>query len=747
MALQENMVAWRRSGRSGTIATSDRPDRADSLGIAALERKGAGGEILFRLQPSERVRDRVIAGACLSIAIAVAEACGRRATAPSLAGDWDVYTARGTREHAGFTGWRRRAFAHFAIKDSAVVGSIRRRTGDTLVEIRHVATRSDSVLLSGPPDQSIEAAWHGDTLTGVLLAGGKPVGRLIRFIRRSTPFVAERPYSPWPGAVSDSQYAASEDTLVFMATRDGARLANYIARPVGTGPFGVVLMRTPYDRVWREEGRYWASRGYIFVSQNVRGRDASDGKDFGDYDTDVPDGHDAIEWAAQLPEANGRVGMIGHSDEGRLAWYAAIAAPPHLVTIAPSAATGDPWRIVPYEAMVFSPLNVAWACMMRSRTMEDIDDLDVAPQLLTLPLSDLPRRVGCGDVAIWDRWVAHPTLDEYWHAHGVTNRIGTVRVPVLQISGWYDDARGPIDFTTALGRVPGHPFIRLVMGPGAHKGVDWVAGDFGPQARVDIHRLQLRWFDHYLLGRDNGVDREVPVDLFVIGDNAWRQATAWPDPRAVPTRWYLSSDGHANTSAGDGVLDTLPSRGAVTDTFTYDPANPTPFLIDARELETSLNEDFAGLNATRRDELVFTSKPLAKPIEVTGPMSAVIWAATDARDTDWDLMLLDVFPDGRSERIQDGIVRARFRQGFDKEVLLTPGSIERYDIDLWFTSRVFEPGHRIRVSVSSALFPKYDRNLNTGGSNERDSTFVVAHQRVLHDAAHPSHVVLPVIPH
>jgi putative CocE/NonD family hydrolase len=321
-----------------------------------------------------------------------------------------------------------------------------------------------------------------------------------------------------------------------------------------------------------------------------------------------------------------------------------------------------------------------------------------------------------------------------------------VRAPVLQLSGWYDDSRGPIDYTNALQKVAGHPFIRLVMGPGAHKGVDYVAGEFGPQSRVETRRLQLRWFDHYLLGKDNGVDKEPPFDDFVFGDNTWRKEAAWPIARAVPVKWYASSGGKANTSAGDGMLDTIPPTGAPADTFTYDPANPTPYLIDSRELETSLNEDFAPLNATRRDALVFTSKALTKPIEVTGPMSATVWAATDAKDTDWNVMLLDVFPDGHAERVQDGIMRARFRQGFDKEVPLTPGSVERYDIDLWFTSRVFPAGHKLRVAVSSALFPKYDRNLNTGGNNERDSVFVVAHQRVLHDAQHPSHVVLPVIP-
>jgi putative CocE/NonD family hydrolase len=680
------------------------------------------------------------------LAVGATAACTTRATSPAITGDWDAYLASGSTTRSGFEGWRRMGFAHFATGDSGSVGSIRRRTGEPILDVTHVVAQSDSVVLSGGDDQSINAAWHGDTLTGVMLAGGKPAGRRIRLVRRATPFVPEKQYALWPGAVSDSQYAVTEDTLVFMKTRDGARLASYIARPVGKGPFGVVLQRTPYTRILHPAGRYWASRGYIFVAQHVRGRDVSDGKDFGDYDTDVRDGYDAVEWAASLPGANGRVGLIGHSDEGRLAWYAAVSAPPHLAAIAPSAASGDPWRIVPYEDMVFSPINVAWACLMRARTLQNISDLDIGAALSHLPLSDLPQQLGCGDVPLWDRWIAHPTLDAYWRAHAVTTNIANVKAPVLQISGWYDDSRGPIDFTNALNKVPGHPFIRLVMGPGAHKGVDYVAGDFGPQSRVETRRLQLRWFDHYLLGKDNGVDRELPVDVFVFGDNMWRKEAAWPLARAVSTKWYVSSGGNANTSAGDGVLDTIPPTGAVADTFTYDPANPTPYLIDSRELETSLNEDFTALNASRHDALVFTSKPLTKPIEVTGQMSATLWAATDAKDTDWNVMLLDVFPDGHAERVQDGVARARFRRGFDKEVLLTPGSVERYDIDLWFTSRVFEPGHRLRVSVSSALFPKYDRNLNTGGNNERDSTFAVAHQRLVHDAAHPSQVVLPVIP-
>ena len=304
---------------------------------------------------------------------------------------------------------------------------------------------------------------------------------------------------------------------------------------------------------------------------------------------------------------------------------------------------------------------------------------------------------------------------------------------------------GPIDYTNALTKVPGHPFMRLVMGPGAHKGVDYVAGEFGPQSRVDTRRLQLRWFDHYLLGKDNGVDRRSPVDIFVFGDNAWRKEAAWPLARARADQMVSRVGWAANTSAATAARHVAAER-ARRRHLHLRPGEPTPYLIDSRELETSLNEDFTALNASRKDALVFTSKALTKPIEVTGQMSATLWAASDARDTDWNVMLLDVFPDGHAERVQDGVARARFRQGFDKEVMLTPGQVERYDIDVWFTSRVFAPGHKLRVTVSSALFPKYDRNLNTGGNNERDNAFVVAHQRVLHDAAHPSHIVLPVVP-
>ncbi|MFN8651566.1 MAG: CocE/NonD family hydrolase [Gemmatimonadales bacterium] len=668
---------------------------------------------------------------------------------PSLAGEWDVYIALSAKPKFGFEGWRRMGFGHFGPADAGNQGYLRRRTGQMMLVVTRVSSQGDSVLLTQDSNTVMRAAWHGDTLTGVQYVKGQPLDRRFRLVRRATPGVVEEDYQVWKMPASDSQYAVTIDTSTLMPLRDGAKLETYIVRPVGAGPFGVVMQRSPYRATNPGAGRWWAARGYIYIGQLVRGRGKSSGDvaDFGDYSTDIQDGYDAVEWAAKLPGANGKVGLIGHSDEGRLAWYAAVSAPPHLAAISPTAATSDPWRIVPYAAMAFGPINVDWACLMRERDMAtNTAELDIGEAITHLPIATLPQRLGCGQVPLWDRWIAHPTLDNYWRTRAVTTYMNKVNVPVLSMAGWHDDSRGPLDYTNALLQQKKHPTWHLVMGTHAHKGVDYVAGDFGPQARYAYRDLQLRWFDHYLMGKDNGVEKLPPVDIFVQGDNSWRTENEWPLKRARATKWYVSSAGRAQTSSGDGYLDSLPPRGAPADTFTYNPGDPTPYLIDSRELEESLNEDYTALNATRRDALVFTSRPLTRPLEVTGEMTATIYAASDAHDTDWAIMLLDVFPDGHAERVQDGLARARFRKGMHREVPLVPGQVEKYDIDLWFTSSVFQPGHRLRVSISSALFPKYDRNLNTGGNNERDSTFVVAHQRVLHDAAHPTHVVLPVIP-
>ena len=371
-----------------------------------------------------------------------------------LAGEWDVYIALSAKPKFGFEGWRRMGFAHFAGSDSGNVGCPapphRRADAHRHPGLDH---RRLGAADAGRAGHDARGLARGHARRGCSIVGDRTLDRRFRLVRRATPGVVEHDYQVWSMPASDSQYAVTEDTLVFMPTRDGAHLATYIARPVGDGPFGVVMQRTPYRRVLHAAGRWWASRGYIFVAQHVRGRDQSSGDvaDFGDYDTDIQDGYDAVEWAAKLPGANGKVGMIGHSDEGRLVWFAAVSNPPHLAAISPTAATPDPWIVVPYAAMAFGPINVDWVCLMRTRTMDpNTAELDIGEAITHLPLSNLPQRLGCGDTPLWDRWISHPTLDAYWRKHAATTYIDQVHAPVLSMAGWHDDSRGPTYYTDAL---------------------------------------------------------------------------------------------------------------------------------------------------------------------------------------------------------------------------------------------------------------------------------------------------------
>lgn len=550
---------------------------------------------------------------------------------------------------------------------------------------------------------------------------------------------AQAPYRLWPDAVSDSAYAVAIDSAVPMHARDGTILMSYVVQPAGRGPFPVVLSRTPYGRVAPADGRWWASRGYIYVRQDVRGRYGSGGT-FHDAASEDRDGYDAVEWAAALPHSTGRVGMIGASYGGKVQWYAAVMRPPHLAAIVPTVSPPDPWQNVPYWNMTFAVSMVAWSCLVSGTVNQDISHLDMARWMRLLPVSAVPDSLGCPRSEVWADWMAHPTLDAFWRRIGYQARVPGVRVPALGISGWYDDdGNGTTTNYMALASTAGHPYQHMIIGPWSHGGTPRLLHqDFGPRAVVDHGLLELRWLDHYLKGIANGVDTEPPVTLFIMGDNVWRSEHEWPLARTRWTRFYLHT-GHR--------LDTLPPALAErADRYTYNPHDPTPYIVDARELELNLDEDYATIEATRRDLVTYTTPALDRPLEVTGPISVTLWAATDARDTDWHAMLLDVTPDGHARRIQDGIVRARFRDGLTTEHFPLRGVPTRYTIDLWQTGLVLPAGHRLRVAIASAAFPKYDRNLNTGANNEHGTKSAVAHQRILHDGAHQSYVTLPIIP-
>ena len=567
--------------------------------------------------------------------------CTAKTSAPDirLKGDYDYYVTLGAAPNGGFEARRRMGFGHFE-SSSADGAWLKRRSGASLAAITKVALAGDNVVVSLGDAGEINGTVDSASISGQLYRGGKPINR-VWLVKRTAPVVWEPDYELWPGEVSQPAFQVTIDPAVPMKARDGTTLMNYVARPVGNGPFGVVLERTPYLRLDKANGEFWASRGYIYVKQDVRGRGGSNGV----LDMNAmqePDGHDAVEWAAALPGSNGKVGMVGASNPGLYAWYAAIAQPPHLATIAPTVATADPLRIVPFIDMVFSPTIVPWLCLTGVKeTMSDISNVNEVEAFNHLPVIDAAEKAGCPRPQFWNDWFDHQTDDSYWRALSIERRLDRVKVPVLGIAGWHDDARGTIRNYTVMSRRPGAPAYHVVMDAGAHKGIDYVNGYFGPQARIDRRALQLRWMDHYLKGIDNGIDKQPPLDFFIIGENTWRKEHEWPLARTVWTDYYLRQN---------NTLDTAPPGDERADEYTYDPGNPTPFLVDARELELSLNEDYRGVDAERKDLRTYTTAPFEKATEITGPMTATLWAITDAKDTDWNLMIQHVYPDGRAER-------------------------------------------------------------------------------------------------
>src|SRR5262249_54007820 len=363
-----------------------------------------------------------------------------------LSGDYDYYVMLGAAPNGGFEARRRMGFAHF---DGPYANGawFKRRSGARLYTITKVtvagAQITSQITLTLENGSEIVGAMKGDDIEGRIYREGKPIDR-IWLVKRTDPITWESNYVLWPDDSSRPTFQVTVDPAVPMKAHDGATLMNYVARPVGDGPFGVVLERTPYLRFDKANGEFWASRGFIYVKQDARGRGGSGGV-LDRSSMEDGDGYDAVEWAAKLPGSNARVGMIGGSDPGLLAWYAAIAAPPHLVTIAPTVATADPLRIVPYIDMVFSPTVVPWLCLTalkdQNSSMSNVNEVEA---LAHLPVIEEAELAGCPRPQYWNDWFDHQKDDAYWRARSIERRLDQVKVPVLGIAGWHDDARGTI---------------------------------------------------------------------------------------------------------------------------------------------------------------------------------------------------------------------------------------------------------------------------------------------------------------
>ena len=546
------------------------------------------------------------------------------------------------------------------------------------------------------------------------------------------------------------------DTKVPM--RDGVQLSADLFLPRGAGPRPTVLMRTPYSNSLEatiEKGQRLADGGYNCVIMDCRGRWDSEGE-YVPFLNEGVDGFDTQEWIGQQPWSDGTIGTAGASYLGTTQWRPAPLGSSYLKCIVPRVICTDYYSGLLYPGGALQ-LNVAmtWGMRTHGRTGQDIEFHNWTQAFRHLPIRDIDQSGG-RDLPFWRDWIDHPSYDDYWSPMDDEQRWDQIKVPALNMGGWFDLYANQT-FTNFNGlRLHGGSELarqsQLIIGPWPHAlSMSTRTGDidFGQQSLYDLEALELRWFDRWLRGIDNGIERESPLRLFIMGANRWQDEDEWPLARTDWQRWFLHSEGQANSVIGDGRLSLESPAAEAADQFVYDPDYPvqtlggnnccSPHVVpwgphDQRPAEM------------RGDVLCYTSDPLAGDLQVIGPIEVVLFAATDGLDTDWTAKLVDVFPNGYAMNLCDGIVRARYRESRETPSLLEAGTIYEYRIEVGVTGNIFQVGHRLRLEISSSNFPRFDRNPNTGNTYGVDAQLRVAHQTVHHSADHPSHVRIPVIP-
>ncbi len=547
--------------------------------------------------------------------------------------------------------------------------------------------------------------------------------------------------------VSEATYQVIEELDVKVIMRDGVRLSTNIYRPDAKYTFPVLLARSPYGNggAGNREAHFFASRGYVVVMQDTRGRYESEGV-FNAFQPEALDGYDTQQWIGEQSWCNGKVGTFGGSYVGFTQWMPAALQSPYLITMVPAVTFSDFHDVVYQNGAYRLDLFTPWSIEMTHPYSVSYDYVSgrMDSILMTLPLIDQDRAMGWR-VSFLRDWLSHPENGPYWERTSIAGAYANIRASAYNIGGWYDILlEGTINNYLKM-TAPGiDPEIRskqkLLIGPWIHSMGKREVGelDFGEEAIFKSREFGLRWFDSQLKGLDNGVMEELPVKIFVMGINKWRFENEWPLARTDYRNYYFHSHGNANTLEGDGLLHTKPPKKESLNSFTYNPEDPVPTIgtmgpFDQRSVEK------------RQDVLVYTSSTLKKDLELTGPVKAIIYASSSAVNTDFTAKLVDVYPDGRAIRICEGIIRADHRDPDAPPSNILPGEIYEYQIDLWATSNVFLKGHQVRVEISSSNFPRFDRNLNTGKYFATDTTMNTAEQVIYLSPDYPSHIILPVI--
>jgi hypothetical protein len=546
-----------------------------------------------------------------------------------------------------------------------------------------------------------------------------------------------------------------------VAMRDGVLLRADIYRPQTSARVPAVLGRTPYDRSFSltpasiVEPERALEAGLALVCMDVRGQHASAG-DFRPFLSERADGYDSVEWVAAQDWCSGAVGMAGRSYSAATQWLAAATQPPHLRAIAPVVIGSNFFDGWVYQGGAFQlGFNLFWVQIMAGRGKR----ARLEEQYAHLPLGDAPLVAESPGGRFYREWLEHPVLDDYWRSVSIDSSYADIRVPALNVGGWYDLFLGGtlenfVHIRREAGSERARTHTRLVVGPWAHGSTygaypDHAFEAFTPAEDIDLQGLQLQFLGDELFDREPA-SPQMPVRIFVMGANRWRDEHEWPLARAVHERWFLHGAGDAG---GEGELS---RRAPVTDEppdgYTFDPRHPAPTIGGPTSLPGRFLRTNAGPLDQRRlegrpDVLAYTSETLAQDLEVTGPLSVTLHAATSAHDADFVAKLCDVEPEGFSRILAEGVVRMRFRESLERELPVTPGHPYELTIDLQATSNLFRAGHRIRLLLTSSSFPRFDRNAGSGRrvGEDREQDLLAAEQTIFHDAERASWLSLPVI--
>ncbi len=587
------------------------------------------------------------------------------------------------------------------------------------------------------------------------------------------------------------------DQKVMMPMRDGERLATDIYRPKGNAKAPIVFSRTPYNfnswidgelRTRTLETAYEAvQRGYAYVVQNERGRFFSEGE-WDILGTPTTDGYDAFEWMSKQAWSNGKIGLIGCSSTAE--WQMAVASLNHPALAAMVAQgfgagvgrVGDfyeqgNWYRGGAQQMLFTawlygtqndkfrptfPKDIKQEDLVRVQRYYDLatemPKVDWAQALNHLPVQDIIKNVN-GQVGVYDQMIVRKPNDPAWFKGGLYHDNMPLNVPGFWFVSWYDVSSGPNLALFNHVRKNPDPAIAdnqyLVIAPTLHCAFkrateNTVVGERSMgDARLNYDELTWGWFDMLLKGEQNDFKKTTPrVRYFTMGSNKWQASETWPPQNAVPTNYYLTSGGKANTRNGDGALVAKVPSSDKPDSFKYDPAKPvnsyggnvccTGTAVNGGSFDQSQME-------LRDDILVYTSEPLKEGLEVSGFINATLYLSSDVKDTDVTLKLIDVSPDGKAYNLDETIQRVRYREGYEKEVFMEKDKVYGFKLTPLSTSNYFAAGHRIRIEVSSSNFPRFERNLNTGGNNFDESVGVVATNSIHHSKKYPSVIQLPIV--